>query len=157
MAVEISAHERLKIMSELALELGISSDQMTRDSHLRSDLFCVNIDGTSLDINIRSFAAGIESVLNATVNEGGLVSIFQADGTVDELIEKIAEIEKAVLDYLYLNPKVSDKSSFQSLRFNVSEFREKADMKKFNRYLLCFNNKTLEKRAKKFLTFIEHD
>ena len=92
MAVEISAHERLKIMSELALELGISSDQMTRDSHLRSDLFCVNIDGTSLDINIRSFAAGIESVLNATVNEGGLVSIFQADGTVDELIEKIAEI-----------------------------------------------------------------
>ena len=69
---------------------------------------------------------------------------------------KIAEMEKAVLDYLYFNSKIDNEESFAGLRFNAVEFREKADMKKFNKYLLAFDNKALSKRAKKFMAHIQN-
>lgn len=68
---------------------------------------------------------------------------------------KIAEIEKAVLDYLYLNPRMADEASFFEWRFNGEEFLAKADPVKFMEYLKIFNNKRLEKRAKKFLAYIQ--
>jgi len=69
---------------------------------------------------------------------------------------QIAEIEKAVLDYLYFNSNIKDEESFKGVRFNASEFKGKVNMEKFNTYLLAFNSKALTKRAKKFLTHIEH-
>lgn len=69
---------------------------------------------------------------------------------------KMAEMEKAVLDYLYFNSKIDDEESFAGLRFNVAEFKEKADMEKFNKYLLIFGNKALAGRVKKFLTYTQH-
>ncbi|MFA5747356.1 MAG: hypothetical protein WC926_04800 [Candidatus Paceibacterota bacterium] len=69
---------------------------------------------------------------------------------------QIAEIEKAVLDYLYFNPKIKDEESFKGIRFNSAEFKEKVNMGKFNNYLLAFSNKALAKRAKKLLTYIEY-
>jgi len=69
---------------------------------------------------------------------------------------QIAEIEKAVLDYLYFNSKISDEESFEGMRFNAAQFREKANIDKFNLYLNAFDNKALVKRAKKFLTYIQH-
>jgi len=69
---------------------------------------------------------------------------------------KIAEIEKAVLDYLYINPQIQSDADFFELRFNSQEFLAKADMEKFNQYLKVFKNKSLEKRAEGFLNFINN-
>lgn len=67
---------------------------------------------------------------------------------------QIAELEKAILDYLYLNSKISDNASFEGMRFNTSELKEKLNIEKFNKYLEAFHSKALAKRAKKFLQFI---
>ncbi len=69
---------------------------------------------------------------------------------------QIAEIEKAVLDYLYFNSKVSDNESFEGMRFNTSELKEKLNIEKFNKYLEAFHNKSLARRAKKFLIYINN-
>jgi predicted transcriptional regulator of viral defense system len=69
---------------------------------------------------------------------------------------QIAEIEKAILDYLYFNVKMNDEESFKGMRFNVGEIKERVDMEKFNKYLDAYHNKALVKRAKKFLTYINH-
>ena len=69
---------------------------------------------------------------------------------------KMAEMEKAVLDYLHFNSKIDNIESFAGLRFNVAEFKEKANTEKFNRYLLAFNSKALTKRVGKFLTYIQN-
>jgi predicted transcriptional regulator of viral defense system len=67
---------------------------------------------------------------------------------------QIAEIEKAVLDYLYFNPKINDEESFAGLRFNTLQFKEKVNIGRFNLYLNAFDNKALVKRAEKFLTYM---
>lgn len=67
---------------------------------------------------------------------------------------KIAEIEKAVLDYLYLNPSIKTTTDFKGLRFNTASFHEQADVEKMKRYLAQFGSRSLEKRVDNFLTFI---
>ena len=69
---------------------------------------------------------------------------------------RMAETEKAVLDYLYFNSKIKDEESFIGTRFNADEFKKSVNMEKFNKYLAAFNNKALVRRVKKFLTYIEH-
>ncbi|MDO8668380.1 MAG: hypothetical protein Q7K35_04815 [bacterium] len=69
---------------------------------------------------------------------------------------RLAEIEKAVLDYLYFNSKIEDEESFKGIRFNAAEFKARANLEKFNKYLAAFNSQALMKRAKKFLTYINH-
>lgn len=69
---------------------------------------------------------------------------------------KIAEIEKALLDYLYLNPRLKTDSDFSELRFKVDEFKERANKKKLIRYLEAFNSQSLAGRVKKFLKFINY-
>jgi len=68
----------------------------------------------------------------------------------------VAEIEKALLDYFYLNPRVKESKDFEGLRLNVDEFKAKADMEKFSRYVEAFNNKALSIRVNKFLKYINH-
>ena len=70
---------------------------------------------------------------------------------------KIAEPEKAILDYFYLNKGVSTEDDFAGLRFNDEEFREQTDKDKLQRYLVAFTNKRLEKRFDRFLMHINHD
>jgi predicted transcriptional regulator of viral defense system len=69
---------------------------------------------------------------------------------------QIAEVEKAVLDYLYINPKLDNTEAFSGIRFNVHQFKEKVDLEKFNKYLSAFNNKSFARRIKKFLTYINN-
>lgn len=69
---------------------------------------------------------------------------------------KIAEIEKALLDYFYLHPEFKDENDFFELRINKEEFFEKVDLLKFDKYLIAFNNKSLNKRMQKFLKFIKN-
>ena len=69
---------------------------------------------------------------------------------------RIAEIEKAILDYFYLNARIKADNDFSGLRFNVEEFKNNVDKSKLESYLKEFNNKNLEKRIKKFLKYISH-
>lgn len=69
----------------------------------------------------------------------------------------LAEPEKAVLDYLYVNSKLKAATDFESIRINIEEFRLQVDVKKFRKYLQAFNNKRLFRRVKKFLTVIQND
>jgi predicted transcriptional regulator of viral defense system len=69
---------------------------------------------------------------------------------------KIAEIEKTVLDYLYLNPQMATDEDFYEWRFDCEEFLAKADMKKLNTYAEAFKNKALNKRLKKLLAYINN-
>ncbi len=57
----------------------------------------------------------------------------------------IAEPEKALLDYLYLNSsKINNQDDVDGLRFNHSSLKE-LDYKKIKRYSRKFNSKKLEK------------
>lgn len=67
---------------------------------------------------------------------------------------KIAEIEKAVLDYFYLNPHIKSQADFFELRFNADEFKTIANQEKMMSYLAGFNNKSLEKRINKFIKYL---
>jgi hypothetical protein len=56
---------------------------------------------------------------------------------------KIATLEKAILDYLYLNPKIEAQEDFEGLRWNISELKEKLNVEKLCEYLVVFANKKL--------------
>ena len=68
----------------------------------------------------------------------------------------VAEIEKAVLDYLYLNPKIKEEADFRGLRLNGDEFKAKADMDKLKKYLEAFGSQALIKRTNKFITYLKN-
>lgn len=68
----------------------------------------------------------------------------------------IAEPEKAILDYLYLNPRLKTADDFREMRINEDSFRKQVDLDKFQRYLEAFENKYLEKRAKVFLEMMKN-
>lgn len=69
---------------------------------------------------------------------------------------KIAEIEKAILDFFYFHPDIDDEAGFDGMRFNVEEFKEHASIEKLHRYLLYYRNKALTHRINKFLTYMEY-
>lgn len=68
---------------------------------------------------------------------------------------KIADMEKAILDYLYLHPKIVDAADFYEWRFNAGEFMAKADLKKLNNYAKVFGSRALLKRLKKLLQLLQ--
>jgi hypothetical protein len=60
----------------------------------------------------------------------------------------IAEPEKAVLDYLYLNlSKINSESDFENLRFNEDRLHETLNRGKFLQYLQAFEIKKLKRWA----------
>ena len=67
---------------------------------------------------------------------------------------KIAEMEKALLDYLYLNPKIAQEADFYEWRFNSEEFLAKSDIAKMHKYAAAFRNKRLIMRLKKLLALM---
>ena len=69
---------------------------------------------------------------------------------------KMAEVEKAILDYFHMNSRLANEGEFEELRINQELFFEKVDMEKMNRYLAEFKNKSLEKRISKFMKFIHY-
>jgi predicted transcriptional regulator of viral defense system len=69
----------------------------------------------------------------------------------------IADAEKAILDYLYLNSRLKTAGDFEGMRINTDSFVEHIDNKKFQKYLDAFNNKALTKRANTFLITIQND
>ncbi|NLC31160.1 MAG: hypothetical protein GX765_03870 [Candidatus Moranbacteria bacterium] len=69
---------------------------------------------------------------------------------------KMAEIEKAVLDFFYFNPNLKTEGEFEELRINRDTFRERVNVQKLKSYLGQFNNKLLEKRINRFIKFINY-
>jgi len=69
---------------------------------------------------------------------------------------KIAEIEKVILDYFYINSRFKTKAEFEELRFNREIIQEQVDIEKLKRYLGQFKNKALEKRINNLIKFIKH-
>jgi len=64
----------------------------------------------------------------------------------------LAEPEKALLDYLYLNlSKINSESDFKNLRFNEDRLNDTLDRKKFLQYLQAFEIKKLKKWAHRCL------
>jgi len=64
----------------------------------------------------------------------------------------IAEPEKALLDYIYLNlPKIRNEADFENIRLNHELLREKLDAKKFWKYFSAFGVKKMERWAIKCL------
>lgn len=69
---------------------------------------------------------------------------------------KMAEIEKAILDFFYVNSKLKTNDEFEELRINRDTFQERVNVEKLTSYLAQFKNKALEKRVNKFIKFIKH-
>ena len=63
---------------------------------------------------------------------------------------KMAEPEKVLLDYMYLNTELQSANDFESLRINQAELRTLLNESKLIEYLALFENKALEKRVNTF-------
>jgi predicted transcriptional regulator of viral defense system len=63
----------------------------------------------------------------------------------------LAFIEKAIIDYLYLNSDVSESVDFEALRWNKFQ---KIDWVLFDKYLCVFKNNALNNRAKQFKNYM---
>jgi predicted transcriptional regulator of viral defense system len=68
----------------------------------------------------------------------------------------MAEMEKAILDYLYLNTSLKSIKDIEQLRFNYVEIRGRLSWEKLGKYQLVFESKTLDKRIKDLKTLFEH-
>src|SRR5690606_29427714 len=66
---------------------------------------------------------------------------------------KIAEMEKVILDYLYLNP-VNTLAEMQGFRFNGTMAKEIIDFENLSMYQKMFNSKVLDKRIGLFKKLI---
>jgi len=69
---------------------------------------------------------------------------------------RMAEVEKSILDYFYLNSHLKKHDDFAAMRFKAEEFKMQVDQKKLEKYMQAFNNKSFEKRVKSFLEYINH-
>ena len=69
---------------------------------------------------------------------------------------KIAEIEKAILDFFYVNSRIKTEGEFEELRINRDTFQERVNIEKLKSYLAQYNNKALSRRINKFIKFINH-
>jgi predicted transcriptional regulator of viral defense system len=67
---------------------------------------------------------------------------------------KIACLEKAILDYLYLHSNVDSEADFEELRWNRTQLHELLDHSIFARYINIFDKRALENRVKQFLEYL---
>jgi len=69
----------------------------------------------------------------------------------------LAEPEKAILDYFYINSNLKTGDDFLGMRINSDEFKAQINLEKLQKYLDVFANKRLSKRVNIFLTTIKND
>ena len=66
----------------------------------------------------------------------------------------MAELEKAILDYLYLHPEIQTVSDMEALRLNADILGE-IDWEKFTIYLSLFKSRALEKRVQVLTSYLQ--
>jgi len=77
--------------------------------------------------------------------------VFQA---YNQKAFKIAQPEKAILDYFYLNPHLKNEKDFESLRVNPGIFFEKVDTRILIAHLKIFSQKSLNDKVSRFLDYM---
>jgi predicted transcriptional regulator of viral defense system len=70
---------------------------------------------------------------------------------------KIADREKAILDYLYFHRHFTTEKDIHELRFNVEEIKNTINKDKLKAYLLKYNSKSFAETINNFLNYIYHD
>lgn len=73
-------------------------------------------------------------------------------GTVTKF--RMANLEKAVLDYLYLNPGIQTKADFEGLRWNKESLQGLRDNNLLLSYLDIFNKRALECRIEGLMEYL---
>lgn len=71
-------------------------------------------------------------------------------------IFKIAQIEKAIIDYFYTNVKFKEPADFEELRMDKTIFDEQVNPDKINKYLKIIDSDVLSRRVRKFLRYMKH-
>ena len=67
---------------------------------------------------------------------------------------KMAFMEKAILDFFYINPSVRTEDDFSSLRVNREEMLSRINKERLTDYVRRFNQKRLSKRVEHFLAWL---
>ena len=67
---------------------------------------------------------------------------------------KIASLEKALLDYLYLHSDIRSIADFEELRWNRTQLHGLLDHSIFTRYVSIFDKRALENRVNQFLEYL---
>lgn len=80
---------------------------------------------------------------------------LQKINNTSDRVYKIADIEKTMLDFIYLHKDLSSIDDFDGLRINKDEWREQADMSKFAEYTKAFKSKAFSKRVEVFLEYLK--
>lgn len=70
---------------------------------------------------------------------------------------KMAEPEKAIIDYIYLNPELNSEDAFYELRINKERARKLISKTKVNNYLSLIKNKPLEIKVCLLINYIFND
>ena len=68
----------------------------------------------------------------------------------------MAFMEKAILDYFYLNPSIRTTDDFALLRINREEVLNRLDRERLAEYIRRFDHKRLAKRMDQFLAWLEY-
>lgn len=68
---------------------------------------------------------------------------------------KIAGLEKALLDTLYLDTQLRSTFDFAGKRYHQQILNQRLDLDVLHKYLAIFNNQNLELRAKALLDYVE--
>lgn len=68
---------------------------------------------------------------------------------------KIAEIEKAILDFFYLRKDLRSEDDIEELRINPLEFKEQVNQTKLKKYLKKFGSRPLERTIKILLNQVK--
>lgn len=69
-------------------------------------------------------------------------------------VYKIASVEKAILDYLYLHPDISEIKDFAGLRIDTDTFFEQVSKEKMHKMLEQFDQKALARRFRSLWDFL---
>lgn len=68
---------------------------------------------------------------------------------------KIASLEKALLDYLYLNSGIQSVADFEELRWNRTQLRGRLDSSIFAKYINIYGKRALESRVNQFMEYLD--
>ena len=74
----------------------------------------------------------------------------------DQKSFKIAEPEKAILDYLYFNHQLKTPDDFKAIRIDLDSFHEHVSKDRLISYLSVYKQKTFKTRVTNFMRFIEN-
>lgn len=74
---------------------------------------------------------------------------------IQDVSYRIAEPEKALLDFLYLRSDIKNENDLFELRINEQSFQEVIDQEKLKRYLRLFDSKTLDKKINKLIKMLK--